>query len=291
MSYNIIQRGNEHTNSSDRDKRTPTVIVNHISAGSMESMDSWFRSSGNKKSSAHYAVAKDGRIYQYVDIRRMAWTQGLTVDRIAFATAPIIREHSRTNPNKYCIGIEHEGTDGELTEAQFAASVWLHKHIQAEVKRIYGHTIDLTPRYVIGHCQVDPKRKPFCPGPRFPWPRLYAALAKPETSPPKVSDAPKVVQILENGASIRSEEGTGLIFDGAAYARLTLLARIFGAQATSRWDNSEKAAYFNGRKIASAQVYEGRAYIPVRPIVESYGARVKWDGKGPVIDIIKEAKQ
>lgn len=294
MIYEIIQKGNRHTNSSSRDAHKPIVIVDHISAGSMGSMDNWFTSSGNKVSSAHFGVARDGRIHQYVPIERMAWTQGLTADRIPFATASIIREHYGVNPNKYCIGIEHEGNDGDLTEAQFAATVWLHKYIQAEVLRIYGHKIELTPRYVIGHFQVDPKRKPNCPGPKFPWARLYAELARevaavapPTATPVPEAGLPKSVQIKVNGAAIRTPE-TGRLFGGQVYGALAVMGGIFGVPI--KWDNETKEASFNGKVIESAQIYNGRAYIPVRTIAEAYGARVKWDGSGPIVDIIKGVK-
>lgn len=176
MSYKIIQKGNQHTNSSSRDGHIPYVIVDHISAGSMGSMDNWFTSSGNKVSSAHFGVSKNGEIHQYVPIERMAWANGLKQWEQQKATAEVVRNNPTLNPNKYTVSIEHEGTDGQLTEAQFAATVWLHKHIQSEVKRLYGRDMLLDSYHVIGHFQVDPKRKPNCPGPKFPWDRLYKVL-------------------------------------------------------------------------------------------------------------------
>jgi N-acetyl-anhydromuramyl-L-alanine amidase AmpD len=178
--YEIKQMGNGHTNFSSRDGHTPIAIVDHISGGTMSSMDSWFRSPGNTVSSAHFGVSKTGEIHQYVDIRKMAWANGLKKDAVSKATAPLVKEKAPTNPNKYTVSIEHEGTDGTLTEAQFTASVWLHRYISAEVKRIYGAPIALDERHVIGHFQVDPVRKPYCPGPNFPWARLYAELKNNE---------------------------------------------------------------------------------------------------------------
>lgn len=193
--YKIVQKGNSNTNYSSRDGIVPVIIVDHISGGSMSSMDSWFQSAGNEVSSAHFGVSKSGEIHQYVAIEKMAWANGLKVDAIKDATAPIIKERSPVNPNKYSVSIEHEGTDGELTEAQFQASVWLHFYIQSEVKRIYGKDMILDEKHVIGHFQVDPKRKPFCPGPKFPWARLYQAL-KPIVKPvtPSKEDEPMTAE-------------------------------------------------------------------------------------------------
>ncbi len=176
---NIIWKGNEHTNSSDRGDIVPVCIVNHISAGTMGSMDNWFTNSGNQVSSAHFGVAKDGRIHQYVKIERMAWANGLRMDNLRAASAPIVFD-KKVNPNLYSVSIEHEGTYGDLTEAQFQSSVWLHQYIRDYVKQEWGYEIPFDDYHVIGHFQIDKINKPNCPGPKFPWARLYAELAKEE---------------------------------------------------------------------------------------------------------------
>lgn len=173
--YGTRVRGNK--------KYTPIAIVNHISAGTMSSMDAWFRNP-SAQASSHFGISRTGVIHQYVRLEHAAWTQGITLDAIPRSTAPLIRRMG-VNPNLYCISKEHEGYtgnggDGELTEAQFWASVWLDKYIQQEVVRIWGHHIAFTPEFVLGHFQIDPKRKPFCPGPKFPWARTYSELAKAE---------------------------------------------------------------------------------------------------------------
>ena len=175
MSREIIWKGNLHTNSSSRERNVPFVIVNHISAGTMDSMDSWFTSEGNEVSSAHFGVAKDGRIHQYVDIGRMAWANGIGAADIAASKTPVIVDNPGINPNLYSVSIEHEGTDGELTPVQFAASVWLHKFIQQQIYEIWGKQFELGRYNVIGHFMVS-KGKPQCPGPKFPWDLLYSAL-------------------------------------------------------------------------------------------------------------------
>jgi N-acetylmuramoyl-L-alanine amidase len=177
----IVWRGNEYTNSSSRDGQVPIGICDHISAGSMSSMRSWFTSPDNEVSSAHYGVSKSGEIDQYVDLRRMAWTQGITADRLGDVMAQIVKDYCAgcfVNPNKFLVGIEHEGTDGQLTEAQLEASIWLHGHIRDEIASIWGedYYFPLNSYTVVGHFQIDPKRKPLCPGPYFPWQALYTSL-------------------------------------------------------------------------------------------------------------------
>jgi N-acetyl-anhydromuramyl-L-alanine amidase AmpD len=194
MTYDITWRGGPVTNSSDRGKNVPCLIVGHISAGTFDSLDSWFTSAGNKTSSAHFGVSRDGRIHQYVDIRRMAWANGIAAADIVRSNTAAVKERPGINPNLYSVSIEHEGynvldavgrivekrgLDGDLTDAQFSASAWLHRYIRDEIVRIYGEAarFELDEYHVIGHGQVSPY-KPACPGALFPWARLYAELRK-----------------------------------------------------------------------------------------------------------------
>lgn len=142
----------------------------------MKSMYNTFLNKNNRASS-HFGIGRDGSIVQYVHIKDAAWTQG----KIQFPTAPIIKQLGG-DPNKYAVSIEHEGyasngLDGNLTEAQFYATCWLHKHIQTTVERIYNVKIPLNGHQVIGHYQIDSKGKPYCPGLAFPWAKLYAELS------------------------------------------------------------------------------------------------------------------
>jgi len=185
MLYQVSWAGQRITNHASRQGVVPFVIVDHISAGSMTSMLNTFENPANQCSS-HFGISRDGDIVQYVDLQRASWCQGITKDRYPQAKTPIVMQMN-CNPNLYSISIEHEGyidkegnrlgIDGDITDAQFWATCWLHRWIKEEVKRLYGATISLTPQYVLGHFQIDPVRKPVCPGPKFPWARLYAELA------------------------------------------------------------------------------------------------------------------
>lgn len=186
MLYNVSWAGDSITNHGSRQGVKPFVVVNHISAGSMTSMLNTFENPKNQVSS-HYGIARDGSIIQYVDMARAAWCQGIVPERYKDAKTPIVQE-MKVNPNLYCISIEHEGyiekdtgkrlgIDGDITEAQFFATCWLHRYIKQYVADQFGVNITLNPYYVIGHNQIDPIRKPVCPGPQFPWQRMYQELA------------------------------------------------------------------------------------------------------------------
>lgn len=192
--------GNQYTNSSDRKGYVPFAIVDHISAGTMSSMDNWFRDPDNSVSSAHYGVSKSGEIHQYVDIRRIAWGNGATVDMYPAADklAQIVKDNYGVNPNLYTVSIEHEGTDGKLTEAQFEASVWLHGYIRDQIAEIYGvdYRFPLDSYHVIGHYQVS-RLKPSCPGPYFPWSRLYSKFKEDEEDMKKIEELEKEIDELK----------------------------------------------------------------------------------------------
>lgn len=195
--YEINWRGDKCKNYYNT-RHTPIGICNHITAGTQQSVYWWFTSPNNTQGSAHYVVSRKGEIDQYVDIRKSAWAQGLVAEKANYerSVSPMVRDRPMINPNYYLVSIEFEGyvegavdvngngiidnygLDGNITEEQFQAGVWLHKWIQAEVERIWNHRIQLNSYYVEGHFRIDPKRKPNCPGPAFPWNRLYSELAR-----------------------------------------------------------------------------------------------------------------
>lgn len=199
---NIVWRGNEHTNKSDRKGWFPLAIVNHVVDGSATSCDHWFRSPNNNVSSAHFCVAKDGTIRQYVKLEDMAWGNGLTASNIPNALSPLVRRLG-ANPNLYTVSIEHEGHDGTLTEKQFEATVWLHRYIRDEVKRIWSYEIPFNRSHILGHFEIDPVRKPNCPGPNYPWGRLITSLTTPAEADQqytlRAQDADKIIAFLSAG--------------------------------------------------------------------------------------------
>lgn len=103
----------------------PLAIVIHRAGGSIAGVDSWFNTSlaarqaalpDADRSSAHYCVAKDGDIHQYVAVDGTAFANGI-VNRVP----PLVAAQGG-NPNDYTLSIELEGLNGEsLTAAQYAS--------------------------------------------------------------------------------------------------------------------------------------------------------------------------
>lgn len=146
---NIIRKS--CSNFSSRDGYVPEIIVVHISAGTLASMNSWFANPGSFVS-AHYGVGKDGTIVQYVDEANMAWSNG----RVNYPTFKLLKKD--VNPNKYTISIENEGMDlAKASDLQLQVLYYLIKDI---AKR---YNIPLDRDHIIGHFEIDSINKPFCP--------------------------------------------------------------------------------------------------------------------------------
>lgn len=179
--YRIDKR--HSPNSMSRKGWKPDIIVSHIMEGYYNTGINWLC---NPKSgaSSHFVVSKKGEITQLVDIKRAAWINGTSTNRsknnhYSKSSLQDVRNR-KTNANYYTIGIEHEGfykdNQGKLTPEQFKATVWLHKHIRNEIKRIYGMDIPINREHIVGHYQIDPIRKPNCPGRLFQFEDLMSEL-------------------------------------------------------------------------------------------------------------------
>jgi len=139
------------------------AIVDHTTSGTADSALSWFQDPTSKVS-AHYLVTRSGRIIQLVKEGNAAYHAG-NVNKPDWAL------YDGFNPNKYTLGIEHEGDSGEpLTEEQYQATLFLHK----ELTQKYSIPIDTD--HIIGHYRIDSVNRPDCPGPAFPWARLLNDL-------------------------------------------------------------------------------------------------------------------
>lgn len=105
--------------------------------------------------SAHFFIARDGAVWQFVSCDDRAWHAGVSTF------------HTRDNCNDYSIGVELEGLEGDVFEpAQYAALT----RLCLQVRLHYPITA------VLGHEHVAPGRK-LDPGPGFDWPLLAKSVA------------------------------------------------------------------------------------------------------------------
>lgn len=217
----------------------PDMICNHITQGRMPGCLSWLRNPASQ-ASANFLIARNGTIYELVDIRDAAWCNGTTPQpnkryyngRSLLST---VRERN-TNANYYTVSIEHEGMSGEpLTEEQYQSSLWLHKHITIEVKTLYDVDILVDREHIVGHYQIAPKEKPICPGDAFPWDRLMRDLARWKKERNKGGNDVQTVKVLYKGKRISLR---GYVKDGRNYVQIREAFEKTGH--TVDWDNTTK---------------------------------------------------
>jgi N-acetyl-anhydromuramyl-L-alanine amidase AmpD len=146
------------------------AIVLHIAeAGAASSLD-WLTSLKSEVSCGFF-ITKTGTLYQLVSLHDSSWTNGLIwqngrwltpKQRVVAPTWPGLIPGK--NPNGYTISIEHEGQVGEPLTAAMQRSqsnllVWLCKQL--------GWPQLLAKYNLIGHNDINPLDKWFCPGNAF----------------------------------------------------------------------------------------------------------------------------
>lgn len=151
----------------------PVALVYHIMDGSLAGTDAWFQDPSSRASS-HFGIGRDGSIHQYVKEEDSAWANG----RVREPSWPLIDLFPGVNPNDYTLSIEHEGKPGEeFSEAMYQASLALTRYL-TEMWRIppdRGH--------LVGHFSIDSVDRADCPGPSFPWNRLFRDLRSDTSGP------------------------------------------------------------------------------------------------------------
>jgi N-acetylmuramoyl-L-alanine amidase len=134
------------------DLRRPDFVILHHTGSADGERALATLSDPVRRVSAHYLVARDGKIYQLVDERARAWHAGAS------------RWGWQRDMNSASLGIE---LDNDGTE----------DYPEVQVESLLTLLADIAGRYPIpaanylGHGDVAPGRK-FDPGSRFPWKRL-----------------------------------------------------------------------------------------------------------------------
>ncbi len=109
--------------------------------------------------SAHFFIARNGKLVQFVSVNRRAWHAGVSIWR------------GRERCNDFSVGIELEGTDEQpYTVKQYARLARLMRALVQRYPSIQG---------VAGHADIAPGRKTD-PGRSFDWERLMAESGLPQ---------------------------------------------------------------------------------------------------------------
>jgi N-acetyl-anhydromuramyl-L-alanine amidase AmpD len=178
-----------------RPQQQVLAVVLHIAEGTYQgSIRELTDPNSQRRVSAHFIISKQGDITQMVSILDRAHGNGLGYEngrwynanhKVVYPTWPdIVRG---VNPNHYTISIEHEGFRDEVwTPEMDASNTRLLRWIADQLHMVYeaGHTL-------IGHCNIDPVDKWFCPGPHVDYARIAAdANGAVQPLPPISVDSP-----------------------------------------------------------------------------------------------------
>src|SRR5207244_1995205 len=141
----------------------PEAVVLHRSGGTLAEIDKRYAQAATF-TSAHYAVASDGSVHQYVEEADTAFHAGVVVN----PTWQLIKPGR--NPNFYVIGIELEGEAGDpTTGAQYDAAAALIAEIAARYQ--FGTDAD----HIVLHSEIRAGRS--CPGDGFDRQQLLGRIA------------------------------------------------------------------------------------------------------------------
>ncbi len=144
----------EQRPSTNFDERRPNFVILHYTSNADAERALRTLTDPLTKVSAHYLIARDGKIYQLVDERARAWHAGESY------------WDGERDVNSASLGIELDN-DGEepFAEPQIATLI----RLLADIKERYA----IPAANFLGHGDVAPRRK-VDPGRRFPWQRLAA---------------------------------------------------------------------------------------------------------------------
>ena len=206
LNMNITQRPSpNHT--VGRQGWIPDIIVCHITEGTFPGSINWVTNSQSQVS-YHFMISRRGEVTQCVNIRNMAWANGTTNNNDSrdnrHSLITNVRNR-RVNANLFTISIGFEGLhremQGGLVLAQLEAAVNLIKFLREEVRRIWDVIIPVNRTHIVGHVDITPRTRPYCPGVNFPYAEIIRRLNAENQIPPplpsfKVGD---IVQFTGGG--------------------------------------------------------------------------------------------
>lgn len=139
-------------NISSRNGKSVKIIVLHSTGGQFEGAVSWLT---NKKSkvSAHYVIARDGRIVQLAQCNVSTWHAGESY----------WRGYSQVNPISIGIELEHFDFSQDWPEKQIESLLY--------VLEILTEKFNIPAENIIGHKHVAAGRK-VDPDTNFPWEKV-----------------------------------------------------------------------------------------------------------------------
>lgn len=181
------------------------MLVCHQTGGtSVEAALKWYLNPG-AQCSPHDVIDTNGDIYHLIDYDNASMCNGTKTvagDHLYYkcATNSIVKSR-KTNANYYTYSIEFvHCAKGDINEAQVQAAIWLLKNRIIPHAKSKGINFKVDRQHIIGHCEINPTTRSFCPGKNFPYDRIIAGVLASEYN---IKPATAVYQSLGQ-AAVRS---------------------------------------------------------------------------------------
>lgn len=160
----------------------PDVWVCHQTGGtSVEAALKWYLNPA-AQCSPNDVIDINGDIYHLVDYDDAAYCNGTQTtkpnEKLYYknATSKIVKSR-KTNANFYTYSVEFvHCAKGDITEAQVQSAIWLLKNRIIPHAKSKGVDFQVDRDHIIGHCEIDPAGRSFCPGKNFPFDRIIAGV-------------------------------------------------------------------------------------------------------------------
>jgi N-acetylmuramoyl-L-alanine amidase len=147
----------------------PIAVVIHTMEGFLEGTDSHFNDPNvpdSKKVSAHFGVALDGRVHQYVKLEHRAWANGILEEGNTWWYDPDV------NPNSVTVSIETEDRRVNSTPVSDA----LYMSVAGLLRLILATHPSI--KYLTSHHVISPVNKKDCCGQRWTEPGAAGGISR-----------------------------------------------------------------------------------------------------------------
>ena len=248
---NLIKR-NSPNHFNGRNGWKADMIVFHQTGGTTAAFAlSWYLRQGSN-CSPHFVIDTNGDVYQLVDLDNGAWCNGTGTDPnqklyYGLATSKLVKAR-KTNANYYTYSMEFVHCQyGNITEAQIAAAIELIKNVIIPHMKKNGVTPQINRDHFIGHCEIDPVTREFCPGKRFPYARIIGGLLGNTTATAsKPQEKPAETTNLKVGDKVKVKSGA------KTYTGTSLASFVYGQVYDVMEIKGDRVVIGQKRKVTAA---------------------------------------
>lgn len=162
------------------------ILVCHQTGGtSVEAALNYYLNAAGQ-CSPNDVIDTNGDIYHLVSYDDAAYCNGTqTTDpnkKLYYknATSKLVKSR-KANANFFTYSVEFvHCAKGDITEAQIQAVIWLLKNRIIPHAKSKGVDFKVDRDHIIGHCEIDPAGRSFCPGKNFPYDRIIKGVLAEE---------------------------------------------------------------------------------------------------------------